>query len=138
MSWTWLEGLRFALAEEFLLEKGLSYEMSLAEKWGSAFLRPLYRVIHYVSKHIRRPMAIVLFTMVAALSATIAFYNIPALVILGKIFPSQVFRFLFFLYVEVNLVAMGGCAFGRFNNNELVKLWKNGKLEAIFPGDKRL
>jgi hypothetical protein len=135
--WSWKEGFRFALARALLSKEGLSYKMSPAEKIGSLFLKPLYRVIEFVSKHIRRPLAIILFTIAASLLAFVVFYNIPALVILGKIFPSKMARFVFFLYAEANLLAMGFCAFGRFNNSALVALWKNGKLEPVFPGDKR-
>ncbi len=135
--WSWREGFRFALAGELLSKEGLSYTMSPAEKLGSSFLKPLYKVIDFVSKHIRRPLAIILFTIAASLLAFVVFYNIPALVILGRIFPSKYIRFLFFLYTEANLLAMGACAFGRFNNSTLIALWKSGKLEPIFPGDKR-
>ena len=38
---------------------------------------------------------------------------------------------------EANILAMGCCAFSRFNNSALVALWKEGKLVPVFPGDKR-
>lgn len=136
VSWTWREGVRFALAKELLSSEGGSYEMNLVERLGSLWLRPLYKLVGYVSKHIRKPAAISLFTVVAALLVVVVFYNIPALVILGKLFPSKTVRFLFFFYIEANILAMGCCAFGRFHNHILVALWKEGKLVPVFPGDK--
>jgi hypothetical protein len=137
-NWSWKEGVRFALATELLSEEkvALSYKMSSAEKLGSWFLRPLYRMIDLVAKKIQQPLAICLFTIVTALFAALVFYNIPAFVILGKLFPSKVVRCLLFLYVELNLFAMGCRAFGRFNNETLVELWKKGRLVALFPGDR--
>ncbi len=135
--WSWREGFRFALARELLSKEGLSYKMSPAEQCGSLFLKPLYKTIAFTSKQIRRPLAIILFTAAVSLLTFVVFYNIPALVILGRIFPSKIVRFVFFLYAEANLLAMGTCAFGRFNNRALIALWKSGKLEALFPGDKR-
>jgi hypothetical protein len=88
-----------------------------------------------MSKHIRQPLAICLFTILATLFAALVFYNIPLFVILGKFFPSKMVRCLFFLYVELNFFAMGCRAFGRFNNKALIELWKKGRLLAIFPGD---
>ena len=135
--WSWKEGLQFALATELLTEEGVasSYKLNVAEKFGSLILKPLYRAIALVSKHIRKPLAICLCTTLAALIAALVFYNIPAFVILGKLFPSKAVRFLLFLYVELNFFAMGCCAYGRFNNKVLVELWKMGRLVAVFPGN---
>src|ERR1700710_797489 len=104
--------------------------MSPAEKWGSFFLKPLYQLIGGIAKHIRRPTAIILVTLGAALFSAVVFYNIPAFLILGKIFPSKWLRCLLFIYVEMSLFAMGSRAFGRFSNAELITMWKNGKLVA--------
>ena len=136
-SWSWKEGVRFALAEELLSEAGIAstYKLSVAEKFGSHLLRPLYQMIALVSKHIRQPLAICLFTILAALFMTLVFYNIPAFVILGKLFPGKTVRFLLFFYVELNFFALGCRAFGRFNNKALVELWMKGQLVAVFPGD---
>ena len=137
-AWSWKEGFLFAFAGELLSEKGsLLHQMSPAEKWGSLFLKPLYRLIDGIAKHIRRPTAIILVTLGAALFSAVVFYNIPAFVVLGKIFPSKLLRCVLFLYVETSLFAIGSRAFGRFNNKRLITLWKSGKLIAIFPGDKR-
>lgn len=56
--------------------------------------------------------------------------------ILGKLFPSKAVRFLFFIYIEVNFLGMGCRAIGRFNNQALTELWKDGKLAPVFPGDR--
>ena len=136
-NWSWKKGFRFAFAGEFLFDEGMAstYKMNLGEKFGMQFLRPLYKTIDLVSKNIKEPLAICLFTILSALIATLVFYNIPAFVILGKLFPSKFVRFLLFLYCELNLFAMGCCAFSRFNNEVLVNLWKAGRLVAVFPGD---
>lgn len=135
-NWSWKEGLRFAFAKEFLLEEGTpTYKMNIQERIGTQLLRPLYRILELVSKNIRQPLAICFFTFLAALTAIIIFYNIPALVILGKLIPFNLVRFLLFLCVELNLFAIGCRAFGRFNNVTLVNLWKKGQLQAVFPGD---
>lgn len=135
--WSWKEGFRFALAEELISEEDptSTYKMSAIEKFGSHILSPLFRTIDFISKHIRQPLAICLFTMLAAFFSLLVFYNIPAFVILGKLFPSKVVRCLVFFYVELNFFAMGCRALGRFNNKMLVELWKRGRLVAIFPGD---
>lgn len=136
-NWSWKEGVRFALAGELLSEEGIAsvYKMSATERLGSQILKPLYRMIDFASKHIRQPFAICLFTILASLFAALVFYNIPAFIILGKLFPSKIVRCLLFLYVELNFFAMGCRAFGRFNNKTLVELWKRGRLVAVFPGD---
>lgn len=136
-NWSWKEGFKFAFAEVFLLDGGTTsaYKMNLGEKFGTKLLTPLYRMIDLVSKNIREPLAICLFTILAALIAALVFYNIPAFVILGKIFPSKLVRFLLFFYCELNLFGMGCRAFSRFNNKVLVDFWKKGRLEAVFPGD---
>jgi hypothetical protein len=137
-NWSWKEGFRFALATELFSEEGIDspYKMSLAERFGSWLLSPLYRMIDLVAKKIQQPLVISLFTILTALFAALVFYNIPAFVILGKLFPSKVVRCLLFLYVELNFFAMGCRTFGRFNNKILVELWKKGRLEALFPGDR--
>jgi len=137
VNWTWKEGVRFALAGELLSEEDALYKKSSAERFGAFFLRPLYKVVDYVSRHIKRPIAILLFTILAAFFAVVIFYKIPALIILGKVFPSKAVRFLFFIYVELIVFGMGCHAIGRFNNRDLIKLWKEGKLSPVFPGDKR-
>ncbi len=137
--WSWREGFFFAFAGKLLSEKdeAVSYEMSVSEKFGSQVLKPLYRIIEFVSKSIKQPLAICLFTVLAALIAALVFYNIPAIIILGKLIPVQLIRALLFIYMEVNIFAMGCRAFGRFNNKGLVALWKQGHLVAVFPGDYR-
>lgn len=137
VSWTWKEGFRFALAGELLSEESAIYKKSSAERFGAFFLRPLYKAIDYVSRHIKRPFAILVFTILAALCAVVVFYKIPALMFLGKVFPSKVVRLFFFVYAEFTVLGMGCHAIGRFNNQDLIKLWKAGKLDAVFPGDKR-
>jgi len=133
--WTWKEGFRFALAGELLSEQ--DYKKSSAERFGAFFLRPVYKGIDYMSRHIKKPFAILFFTILAALCAIVVFYKIPALIILGKVFPSRLVRFLFFVYIELIVFGMGCRAIGRFNNQDLIKLWKTGKLAAVFPGDER-
>jgi hypothetical protein len=139
-NWSWKEGFRFALAEQFIAKEGYTstYKMSAVEKFGSQFLGPLYKIITLLSKHIRKPLAICLATMLAALFTALVFYNVPAFVILGKLFPSKIVRYVIFLYIELNIFAMGCRAFGRFNNKALIKLWKKGQLMAILPGDQKL
>jgi hypothetical protein len=129
--------LVFAFAKKLLTKEDneLAYEMSLGEKLGSKILTPLYRVIEFISKNVRIPIAICLFTMLAGLILGFAFYSIPAFVIFGKLFPVWLVRFFLFLYVELNLFAMGCISFGRFNNKILVDLWKSGRLVAVLPGD---
>jgi hypothetical protein len=137
--WSWKEGFQFVLGEELISKEELAstYKMNPTEKFGSQLLRPLFRTINLISKHIREPLAICLFTMLAALFSLLVFYNIPAFVILGNLFSFKAVRCLLFLYVELNLFAMGCRAFGRFNNKTLVELWKGGRLVAIFPGDNK-
>src|ERR1700733_1602530 len=114
-NWSWKEGFRFAFAGELLSEEGLTstYRMSIGEKFGTQLIRPLYKMVDLVSKNIREPLAICFITIIAALIAALVFYNIPAFVILGKLFPSNLVRFLLFLYFELNLFGMGCRAFGR-------------------------
>lgn len=109
--------------------------MNPSEKLGLQILKPLYRLIEFISKNIKIPLAICLCTLLAILIIGFVFYSIPVFVIFGKLFPVWLVRFLFFIYVELNLFAMGCMAFGRFNNKALVDLWKNGRLIAVLPGD---
>ncbi len=126
IQWTWKEALRFALAKGFYSKDHLhvSYDISQSEKIASWYLRPLEAVLHWISSHIRKPWIIVALTLLVALSAVLVFYNVPVLLALGRIFPSQLVRFVLFFYVETNLLSMGCRAFSRFNNAALVDLWK--------------
>ncbi|MFZ4773656.1 MAG: hypothetical protein ACOYK9_06690 [Chlamydiia bacterium] len=137
--WALKEGVVFALAEKLISKDGgaLPCELVFSERLGYKVLRPLYRVLRFVSKNIRIPLAICLFTMLAALITGIVFYEVPALLILGKLFPAQSIRFLLFMYVELNLLALGGVAFGRFHNKALIRLWKKGLLLPVMPGDRQ-
>ncbi len=139
-SWSWKEGFFFVFAGKLISAEGIdkAYEISFGEKLGTQILKPLYRMIEFISKNIRLPLAISLFTMLTALILSLVFYNIPALVIFGKLFPGWLVRFVLFFYVELNLFAIGCRAFGRFNNKLLVGLWKNGQLVAVMPGDCEL
>src|SRR5262249_46838942 len=103
---------------------------------GSLYLTPLYKFIHWSSHYLRKPLAIILLTLLSSLCAIVVFYNIPAFIILGKIFPSKLLRALLFLYLETTLFSIGCRAFGRFNNKTLIALWKSNQLVPIFPGDK--
>lgn len=134
IKWTWKEGFQFALAREFLLrDGGLSfYEMSAAEKFGSFFLKPIYKMLGQVSKYIRKPLAVCIFTLFAAFLSLLVFYNFPALLILGKLLPYQTVRYLFFLYIESTFFCIGCRALGRFNNKILVELWKRNALSFVF------
>jgi hypothetical protein len=138
-SWTWKEGLKFALAENFLTqdESILTYTKNRAEYFGAFCVKPLYYTLDCVSKKIKKPMAIFLFTLLALFCVILIFYNIPALIFLGKLFPSKTVRFLLFIYVEISLFSLGCRAVGRFNNKALIQLWKEGKLIPIFPGDQK-
>ena len=137
--WTWKEGFQLALAGQLRSKNNLdlSYRMSGTERVGSLLLKPLYKIIDWVSDYIQKPFIIVLITLIVALVAIFAFYNIPAFVFLGKIFPSKLIRSLLFFYIELHLFGMGCRAFGRFNNPALIDLWKNDQLTPIFPGDGR-
>src|ERR1700722_17091659 len=108
-SWSWKEGLVFAFAKKLLSIDGVepSYEMSIGEKFGLQILNPLYRIIEFISKNIRIPLAICLFTMLAALILGFAFYSIPAFVLFGKLIPIWLLRLVLFIYVQMNLLAMG-------------------------------
>jgi|GEM_PF-3594742 hypothetical protein len=139
-NWSWKEGLIFVFARKLLPaeEIDLSYGMSFGERLGSQILKPIYYIIEFVSKNIRMPLAICLFTLLAALIIGFTFYNIPAFVIFAKLFPIELVRFVFFIYGELNLFAIGCTAFGRFNNKQLIDLWKNGRLIAVMPGDYKV
>ncbi|MFA6915039.1 MAG: hypothetical protein WC222_01455 [Parachlamydiales bacterium] len=136
-SLSWREGIVFAFAGKLLSAEGYdnAYEKSFVEKFGSQILSPLHRIIELVSKNIKLPLAICLFTILAALIIGLAFYSIPVFVIFGKLFPGWLLRFFLFFYVELNLFAIGCRALGRFNNKTLIDLWKNGRLVAVMPGD---
>lgn len=136
-NWSWKEGVVFAFAGKLLSAEDVNntYEVSFVEKLGSQILKPLYKIIELISKNIGFPLAICLFTILAALILVLVFYNIPVFIIFGKIFPTYVLRFFLFFYVELNLFAIGCRAFGRFNNKALVDLWKKGRLLAVMPGE---
>ena len=139
-NWSWKEGFRFAFAGELISKEGVAstYKMSPTEKFGSQILKPIYRMIGLLSKHIKKPLTICLFTILAGLFIALVFYNIPVFVILGKLFPSKAVHCLVFLYIELNFFAVGCRAFGRFNNKALIELWKNGQLVAVLPGDRKV
>lgn len=137
IKWTWKEGFRFALASEFRPKDGgiFFYEMSSAEKFGSLFLKPFYKMLAQVSKYIRKPLAICIFTIFSAFLSLLIFYNFPALVILGKLLPYQAVRHVLFLYIESTFFCIGFRALGRFNNKVLVDLWKRNELASVFLKD---
>ncbi len=136
-SWSWKEAIAFAFAGKLLSVTGAenAYEMSFCERLGSQTLKPLYRIMELISKNIKLPLAICLFTILAAFILGFVFYSIPAFIFFGNVFPIWLIRLAFFFYVELNLLAMGCRAFGRFNNKNLIDLWKNGQLIALMPGD---
>jgi|SRR5579862_213317 len=134
IKWTWKEGFQFAFAREFILKGGkvFLYEMSVVEKFGSFFLQPIYKILGQVSKYIRKPLAVCIFTLFAAFLSLLVFYNFPALLILGKLLPYQTVRYLLFLYTECIFFCIGCRALGRFNNKTLVDLWKRNELSSAF------
>lgn len=136
-NWSCKELIAFAFAGKLLSVTGVenAYEMSFGERLGSKILKPLYRMVELISKNIKLPLAICLFTILAACILGLVFYSIPAFMFFGKIFPAWLIRLSLFFYVELNLLAMGCRAFSRFNNKTLVDLWKKGELIALFPGD---
>jgi len=136
--WSWREGFRFAFAAKFVSREGVpyAYPKGKLEAFGTAILRHLYMLIDWLSRHLQRFHVILLVTAVAAVTALFIFYNIPAFLFLGKLFPPQWIRFFFFIYCECLLAAAGCRAFGRFQNQKLVNEWKSGKLIAAFPGDR--
>lgn len=137
LRWSWKEGFLFALAWTFRFkDEGLTHPMYKIEGWGTWYLHPLYKMLHWAFLHIRKPFVIILVTFIALIAVAIAFYDIPALIVLEKIFPPKLIRFIFFLYVETVLLSMGWVSFSRFQNLELMRLWKSGRLAPIFPGDR--
>ncbi len=134
LRWTWKEGFRFALAWELRFKRGQnpSYPMNSIEKWSCWYLKPLYQALDWASKRLRRPMMIVLLTFFTALIVSIAFYNIPAFIFLGKIFPAKLIRLFFFIYIETVILGMGCRALGRFQNTALMSLWEKNELEPFF------
>lgn len=137
-SWSWKEGVRFALCWKFVRDSDLASLplQNSFEALGSWIVQPLYKTLDYVSHQLRRPLTVVLFTLFTSLVLGIAFYNIPAFKLLGKIVPVQAIRFSLFVYIELIFFGLGCKAFGRFHNQLLVQLWKKGKLTPLFPGEK--
>jgi hypothetical protein len=137
-SWSWKEGLRFALCWEFLNKEGISHlpPSTKVEIFGSWIVSPLYKVLDRICHHLRKPLTIVLFTILTSLILGVIFYNIPAFIFLGRIVLAKALRFSLFIYIEIVLLGIGCKAFGRFQNHLLVELWKKGELTSIFPGGK--
>jgi hypothetical protein len=136
--WSWKEGFRFALCWKMRAEKpAISLPTAnKAELFGSWIVEPLYHSLDRIAHHIKKPFIVILFILGAALVTTIAFYNIPAFIFLGKILPGKVLRLTLFLVIEWIIFGMGCKAFGRFHNPALIELWKKGTLAPRFPGDK--
>ena len=137
--WAWKEGFRFALASTFVTENNTPYiyKKNKIEQYSSTFLKPLYKLIDQISKQIRHPYMIVVVTLATAILTLLVFYNLASVLFLAKLFPLQQIRFVFFLSVQMNLLAAGCKALGRFNNTPLIKAWKSGHLIPVFPGDKK-
>lgn len=138
MIWSWKEGVRFALAAKIIKDDGslFDYPKNRVETFGSTVLFPLYKSINYISQQIRKRHMIAFLTLLAGLIALFVFYNIPAIKFLGFLFHPQRMRFLLFCFFQINILAAGCNAFGRFSNPSLVEAWKSQKLKAVFPGDK--
>lgn len=134
-SWSWKEGFRFALCWKLEAKEGFTPLNNKMEILGSWIIEPFYKMLDCASRHLKKPLTIVLLTLFSSLIIGIAFYNIPAFKFLGKVVPVKVFRFLIFIYIECIFFGMGCRAFGRFQNRSLVELWKKEKLAALFPGD---
>lgn len=137
IKWAWKEGFQFAFASEFRPRDGgiFFYEMNIAERCGSLFLKPIYKTLKQISRYIRKPLAICAFTIFAAFLSLLVFYDFPVLVILGKMIPYQTVRYLLFLYIECTFFCLGCRALGRFNNKALVDCWKSNELTPIFLED---
>ena len=135
-SWSWKEGFRFALCWKLLANEPIS--SNRLEIFGSWIIEPLYKILDLISRHLRSSLTIVLFTLITAFILGIVFYNIPAFIFLGKIFPAKVVRFFLFVLIELLFLGMGCKAFGRFHNQTLVALWNQGKLTTLFPGEKHM
>ena len=136
-SWSWKEGFRFALCWKLESEGEdvpLNNRMEILGAW---MVEPLYKMLDFGSRHLRKPLTVVLATLLTSVILGVAFYNVPAFTILGKIVPVRAIRFLLFLYIESVFFSLGCRAFGRFHNRSLVELWKRGKLVPLFPGEKR-
>lgn len=135
---SWKEGFLLALAWELRSKDGASYPMNSLEKWSSWYLAPVYKTLDWSFRNLRKPMTIVLLTLAASLIIGLAFYNIFAFILLEKLCFTTWIRFLFFIYVETIILAMGCKAFGRFHNTLLVSQWKYGKLTPRFPGNQEI
>lgn len=132
MTWTWKEISQFILARELCSKNNIpfQYKMNNTERYCAAFLNPIYRTVEKVIKKLSQRMLIAVVTLVIAIFVLCVFYDFPALVIL-KIFPYQILRFLFFLYIELIFFCMGCRALGRFNNPFLLTLWNAEKTNKI-------
>ncbi len=136
-SWSWKEGVRFALSWNFRTKEEFPNPLPInkMERVGSWIINPLYKILDYVSRRLRRPFTVIFFTCFIGLILGVVFYNIPAFIFLGKIVPTKLLRFSLFIYIELVLLGMGCKAFGRFHNPSLVTSWKKGKLIPVFPGE---
>lgn len=135
--WSWKEGFRFALCWELRAKEDLPSPLpsNKMEQLGSWIIEPLYKVLDLISRYLRKPLTIVVLTLLVSLVVGVVFYNIPAFIFLGKIVLAKAFRFALFVYTELLFLGMGCKAFGRFHNRSLVEFWKKGKLISVFPGD---
>lgn len=134
--WSWKEGFRFALCWKLEAKEGALPINNRPEVLGAWLIEPLYKILDQIARHLRKPLTVVLFALFASLILGVAFYNIPAFTVLGKIVPVKMIRFLLFIYIEATFFGLGCRAFGRFHNRSLVELWKRGELVLLFPGER--
>lgn len=136
---SWKQGFRLAFAKEFHHEDGstYSYEKGKLEVLGSFILKPLQGFLDWVSTRIQKPFVIILMTFMALLIGVLAFYELTTIWFLARFISLAWIRFLFFVYFEMTIFAIGCRAFGRFSNANLLSEWSSGKLIPAFPGDKK-
>lgn len=135
----------FSIAYSFRDKEGNSfiYEKNTLEKAGHFLRLGVGMATNTLFREIRNPIMIIALTALALLGVSIAFYPATALNVIASVCPillktkPWMARFALYLLCQSTILGIGLRTLGRLNNDLLVKAWKDGTLEANYPGDRR-
>ncbi|MBA3815115.1 MAG: hypothetical protein H0X29_01060 [Parachlamydiaceae bacterium] len=123
--------------DEFQWKKNRCEQLGSALRWGVGSLADT------LLKEIRNPVMIVGLTSLALLAVTVAFYPGTVLTITAKVFPLALklkpwmVKMALYILMQTTVAGVGIRAYGRLSNKLLVQNWQQGRLEAVYPGEKK-
>jgi hypothetical protein len=124
--------------EEHQWKKNRLELIGSALRWGVGNLADI------LLKEIKNPTTIVGLTSLALLGVTIVFYPSTVLVVTAKVFPlvlkikPWMLKMALYILAQTTIAGIGIRTYGRLSNRQLVHDWKQGYLESIYIGEKKI